>query len=162
MHNVIKLSILFFMFILLVGCASKTTVEAQNKGRIKVFDEEDIYILAALQLEEVKNYSSAAEMFKKTYYKSDKKEYLYRSLQNSLAAKKSEDVIKTIDDLAEDDIYDFELMRLKIIALVGLKRLDEATKLALSLVEKSNKVDDYLLVSDIYVKQKNMTQLLST
>lgn len=154
MHNVIKLSILFVMFILLVGCASKTAVEAQNKGRIKVFDEEDIYILTALRLEEVRNYSAAAEMFKKTYDKSDKKEYLYRSLQNSLAAKKSEDVIKTIDDLAEDNIYDFELMRLKIIALVELNRLDEATTLSLSLVEKSNKVDDYLLVSDIYVKQK--------
>jgi len=52
------------------------------------------------------------------------------------------------------------MIRLKIIALIKLNRLEEAKNLGLILVEESNEIDDYLLVSEIYVKEKQFDTAL--
>ena len=120
----------------------------------KTFAEEDAYILFALRAEQLKDYKSAAKLFNELYVKSNKKEYLYRSLENDLVLKKSGIVISRVDKELQNDEYDAQLIRLKIVALIELNQLDEARDLGVALAAKTKKEDDYLLTSDVYIKRQ--------
>ena len=147
----IKIFLPLFLVILFSGCVSKTESLRPNE---KAFAEEDAYILFGLRAEQLKNYDSASTIYNSLYEKSGKNEYLYKSLQNDLAAHKNVQVVNRVDDITDGNLEDTKLVRLKIVALIGDKKFEEARVLAISLVEKSKEVDDYILVSEIYVKQK--------
>lgn len=152
MYNFLKSSLFISLLLLISGCSS---VEPPKiKGSQKVFEDEDFYILSALTLEENRDHNSSSKIFNTLYIKTGKKEYLYRSLRNDLAANQNERAINRIDEIILDKIEEFELVRIKIIALVRAEKLIEAKELAIKLVASSNSVDDYLLLSDIYVKLK--------
>jgi len=134
------------------GCIG--TVQPQVKPNEKVFELEDAYILFALRAEQLRDYKSAFKLFDELYEKSDKKEYLYRSLQDSLAGKENVKVIERVDTITQDKMDDFILIRMKIVALMEMQKFIEAKTLALKLVKISKEVDDYILLSDIYIKLK--------
>ncbi len=120
------------------------------KANQKAFEKEDMYIMFALRAEQIHDGESASQLFNTLYEKSDKKEYLYRSLQNDIVTKKYERVVQRIDMLDEkEDLY---LIRLKIVALMGLGKFSEAETLAVNLVKRTQAINDYLLVSDVYVQ----------
>jgi len=151
MFKLLMLSVLIFMF---SGCMNTTSPSTPPKSNEKVFEEEDTYILFALRAEQLKEHSAASSMFETLYEKSNKKEYLYRSLQNDLIVKKNKTVISRVDNNLDGKNDDFILMRIKIVALIQSQQLELAKDNALVLVDLSNEVDDYLLVSDIYIKQQ--------
>ena len=123
-------------------------------GNQKSFDLEDTYIMFALRAEQIKDYNSASKLFNTLYQKSDKKEYLYRSIENDLIAKEYDKVIKRVDAFSKGALFDAELTRLKVVALFEQNRLDEAIALSVKLAAKTKKPDDYLLTSDIYTKRQ--------
>ena len=141
-------SLLFFS-----GCASIFGLEA-IKPHKKAFEEEDSYIMYALRAEQLKEYNASSSIFNTLYEKSDKKEYIYRSLQNYLTAKENEKVVTRVDEISDGSLDDYSLIRFKIMALIQLNKLEEASLLAVELVGFSNDVKDYILVSDIYIKLK--------
>ncbi|MBW6488614.1 hypothetical protein [Sulfurimonas sp.] len=152
-----------FLFIALTliifgGCAA--TQPSPQKGYEKAFEHEDLYILSALYLEDIGDYENSSSLFNTLYKESKKREYLYRSLKNNLAAKENEKAIKRVDEIAGESVEDFELARIKIVALMRADRLAEAKELAMRLVKSSKSVDDYLLVSEIYVKLKEYDSAL--
>ncbi|MCF6339267.1 MAG: hypothetical protein L3J10_00720 [Sulfurimonas sp.] len=152
MYKILKLFISLALILLYVGCGAKPSVETNiNK---KTFEKEDMYILIALRLEQLKDYKSSADIFNTLYEQTKKKEYLYRSLRNNLSADNNKKVILKVNQIAKNNINDFELIRIKIVALVKLEKLKEAKVLALKLVQKTKLIDDYLLVSELYVKLK--------
>ena len=146
--------IFFYLVLVLVfgGCIG--TVQPQVKPNEKVFELEDAYILFALRAEQLRDYKSAFKLFDELYEKSGKKEYLYRSLQDSLAGKENVKVIERVDTITQDKMDDFILIRMKIVALMEMQKFIEAKTLALKLVKISKEVDDYILLSDIYIKLK--------
>lgn len=148
-----KLFLSLVILIFIAGCTSVTAPKPTLKANEKVFPQEDTYILFALRAEQLQDFNASSELFSTLYEKSDKKEYLYRSLQNDLALKQNEKVVQRVDAIGIDKLDDFILVRIKIIALIELGRLEEAKVLARSLAEKSKEVDDYILLSEIYVKQ---------
>ena len=150
-----KILFLFALLIIMLGgCSSHTQNSATLiKSNKKVFEEEDVLILYALRAEQLRDYKSAVKLFDTLYSKSNKKEYLYRSMQNSLALKENEEVVSKINDILQEDMDDYTLLRIKAIALSRLGRLKEARLVALGLVEKSKEADDYILVSEIYLKE---------
>jgi len=144
--------LLVLLSLMLVSCAEpKPDILKPNE---KAFEEEDAYILFALRAEQVNENDAAAQIFNTLYAKSEKKEYLYRSLENELIAKEYEKVIKQVDEISKGSINDYTLIRVKVVALIELEKFDEAKTLAVELVKKSNAVNDYLLVSDIYIKKE--------
>ena len=146
-----------YIFPILIGLLFVSCVGTQPKvlnSNAKSFAEEDTYILFALRAEQIKDNKSASELFELLYNKSDKKEYLYRSLENDLIAKRNEELIKRVDALSLDSLYDAKLIRLKVVALFELNRLDEAIDLSVSLSHKTQEPNDYLLTSDIYIKRQ--------
>lgn len=154
MYKFIILFVLFFF----TGCLSTpSAVEKQDKKaqtNKKVFEEEDALILFALRAEQVKDYTSASNLFESLYNKSNRKEYLHRSLQNNLFLKKNKYVINKVDEVSQGSLDDFILVRLKVIGLIQNNELEKALSLGIALVEKSQDEDDYILVSDIYIVQE--------
>lgn len=148
---------IFFTFIVIsfFGCAPiqpqvAQTTQASNK---KSFEQEDAFILFALRAEQLGDYKSAASLFETLYEKSNKKEYLYRALQNDLSANEFDLLISKVNqenELTHED--DFFLLRLKVLSLIGLQKYNEAKTEALALVQSTADANDYLLVSDIYIQ----------
>ena len=146
--------LLVLLSLFLVSCAGTNADLNTLKSNKKAFEKEDVYILFALRAEQLHENKAASSMFNTLYEKSQKKEYLYRSLENYLIAKEYDEAIKIVDETTQGSLDDYVLIRVKIVALVELYKLEEARVLATQLVEKSNAVNDYLLVSDIYIKKQ--------
>ena len=123
-------------------------------GHEKAFAEEDGFILLGLRSEQVKNHKSAAEIFKLLYDKSSKSEYLYRSIENLMADKQNADALKLADEILDDSYDDTILVRLKVVALFALEKYDESIALSIELAHLTKDPNDYLLVSDLYIKTK--------
>lgn len=154
----IKTVALFIFLLFFGGCLGLSPKASQEvKGYEKTFEQEDQYILLALRAEQVQAYKQAAELFEVLYDRSQKKEYLYRSLQNYLVAQENTHVLEKADTLLAAGLDDFQLARFKIVALIGLQNIEEAKNIALELVQRSQEEDDYILVSDIYVEQKKFS-----
>ncbi len=148
-----KLLLLFVMTVFMTGCFETQPPKPIIKRHKKVFAAEDNYILFGLRAEQLQEYNTSASIFNTLYQKSHKKEYLYRSLQNSLAAKEYNNIVQKINAIGIKKLDDFILVRIKIVALMQLEKFEEAKDLAASLAQKSKEIDDYLLLSEIYVKQ---------
>ena len=146
--------LLLLLSLFLASCAGTNPDLNTLKANQKAFAEEDAYILFALRAEQVHENKAASQLFTTLYEKSGKKEYLYRSLENDLIAKEYEEVIRIIDEVSDSSFDDYTLVRVKVIALMELYKLDEARTLATELVGKSSAVNDYLLVSDVYIKRQ--------
>lgn len=147
-----KTSLLLCISLLLVSCSFKE--QALLAPNEKAFDEEDLYIMQALYAQEQKKSQEASEIYTLLYQKSAKKEYLYRSLESDLEANRPKKLLERIDKLLLEHADDFVLWRLKIITLVALERLDEAKSLSERLIKKTQKPDDYILMSEILVKHQ--------
>jgi len=148
----IKTFVLCMSIVLFTSCSLKNDVKV--KPNEKAFMDEDTYILFALRAEQVHDNKAASELFRKLYKKSDKQEYIYRSLENDLMARDNEKVIQRVDKLQKVDTPDMRLLRYKVVALFELNRLDDAINLSVELASKTKEPNDYLLTSDIYIKRQ--------
>lgn len=147
--------IIFFIGILIFfsGCVGVSGPKVPSNAE-KVFEEEDTYILYALRAEQMQEHKAAMSMFDTLYVKAHKKEYLYRSLQNALVAQENDYAIAKIDGMLQGTMDDHILVRLKIIALIAKDELEAAKTLGIALIAITQEENDYVLVSDIYLKQK--------
>jgi tetratricopeptide (TPR) repeat protein len=142
---------LFLITILFFSGCSAISEPSVKKGHEKSFEYEDVYIMTGLYLEELQDYNSSSKMFETLFLETNKKEYLYRSLKNDLVAQKFERVVQRVD-LEKNIEDDYELMKIKVVALIKLDMAIEAKKLAIRLGEISKNIDDYLLAADVYTK----------
>lgn len=159
MRNYVNLFILSVIVVLFSGCLSLSEI-AQVSPSKKKFENEDIFILSALYLEGHEDYNNSSTIFELLYKETGKKEYLYRSLKNDLAINENKKAIDRVDAISRGSIDDFELARIKITALVKEDELIKARDLAKRLVDISKDTDDYLLLSEIYVKLKEFDTAL--
>jgi len=153
MRNYINILLLVVGIAFFSGCFGMKQ-GALIEGSQKKIENEDIYILSALYLEELKDYNSSSALFNALYEETGKKEYLYRSLRDDLTINENQRVIQRVDGVTKGKITDFELIRMKITALVKNDNLVEAKNLTNKLVEISKSTNDYLMLSEIYVKLK--------
>ncbi len=148
----IKFCIFIATVLIFTSCSVSKSVKV--KPNEKAFLNEDTYILYALRAEQVADNKSASNLFASLYEKSEKKEYLYRSLENDLIAKENDKVIQRVDRLQKENIFDVRLLRYKVVALFELNELDEAIKLSVDLASQTKEANDYLLTSDVYIKRQ--------
>ena len=136
---------------LLSGCSPLTTYNPEPS--VKSFDGEDIYIFSALQAEEQKHYGQAAEVYLELYDLTNKSEYLYRALSflNGIGAYDRVIERSRTEEARHPD--DRNLVRYEVVAMLALQQYEEAKLKALELVAESKMAEDYLLVSEAYIKQ---------
>ncbi|MBA1438160.1 MAG: hypothetical protein FAF05_04095 [Epsilonproteobacteria bacterium] len=153
-----KIVVSVLLAILFSACATRPSA---IKPYEKAFDAEDVYIMYALRAEQTRNFATASQLFEQLYEKSEKKEYLYRSLKDQYIAKEYAQLIAKIDTiLADDPLKDARLVRIKIVALAQLEKLQQAQSLAMSLAKQTNDAEDYLLVADMLIKTKEYEKAL--
>lgn len=152
MRKYTNIALLSVILVIFSGCfgMKNGAIEANKKS----FEHEDLYILSALYLEELKDYSAASNLFELLYKESGKKEYLYRSLRDDLVANENKRVIQKVDALVFSVADDYDLTRIKIAALIKEGMFLEARDVAIKLTNASKSVKDYLLLSDIFVELK--------
>ncbi len=150
----IKYLLSLFLALFLVSCATLEPEKPSTPLSLnqKAFEQEDMYILFALRAEEIRDHRSASELFTTLYQYSGRVEYAHRSIRNDLAFKDFNAAIKKADILILKNQDDILAIRFKVVALIGLYRYEEAKDVAVELVKKSQDVNDYILVSDIYVQ----------
>ena len=152
-----QLALFILGIFLFSGCVSTTQPTVETKKEVKhakVFEEEDKLIMFALRSEELSDFKSASEIYNILYDKSEKKEYLYRSLENSLYLKENDQVIEKVDAITRGSLENTQLVRLKLVALIQGAKYDDALQLALKLVESTKAENDYIIVSDIYTAKQ--------
>jgi len=152
-----KVILFFSLFALFMSaCSASNAVKpnAADINSVKSFPAEDAYIMYALRAEQIGDNKAAAELFLTLYKKSDKKEYLYKALTNKIALKEYREVIAKIDAINKGRTSDLKLLRLKIISLSQLQEYEQAQNIAVTLVKKSHLTSDYLMLSNILVKEE--------
>ncbi len=150
----IKSVIAVFFLLLFAGC-SMTQPTYNTQTAEKAFDEEDTYIMYALLAEEQQQYLAAAGFYELLYHYAKKEEYKSRELASYSAARDYQGLLSHSSAYANAEPRDTIAHRFEILALMALERYDEAKVKALSLVERTKASEDYLLVSDIYIKQQH-------
>ncbi|MEA3523550.1 MAG: hypothetical protein U9R50_11330 [Campylobacterota bacterium] len=146
----LSLSVLFF-----VACSTHQEIDFTKDTHKKAFDQEDTYILYALYAQEKKDYLAAAGLFEMLYRYSAKKEYKYRELANYSLAGDYDSLLKQCHYYIEEEANDFKVRRYEVLGLIATGDLETAKVKALTLVQESKEAEDYLLVSEIYVKEKH-------
>ena len=145
-----------FIALFFIGCHSAD----EPKPTQKMFAAEDRYVVFALEAQKQHDYNSSAILFNEVYEKTDKIEYLYQSLQSLLISKQYQMLLTRTVKYESKYSDNAMLKRFEILALVNLNRVDEAKQKALALVSVTKEADDYIVLSDIYIKQNQFGSAL--
>jgi len=137
--------------LLFSGCALK---QPPLSPQTKAFEEEDAYVLFALDAEAHGKYATAAQYFALLYEKAPRKAYRNQFFENLLRAKEFDDVLKNADEMQKKEGFDAQVERYRIRAMVGKGDLAAAQAAALDLLAKTKAKQDYIAVADIYAMQK--------
>ncbi len=152
----IKNLFLTLMLVLFGGCAMHVdTVNYNNRPDLKAFADEDTYILLALSAEEQQQHIAAAGIFEYLYAHAGKNEYKYRELSNYSIAGAYKPMLSRSRYYKDHEPFDPKIVRFEIFSLMGLNDYEHAKEEALALAERTNVAEDYLLISEVYVKQKH-------
>jgi len=146
MRKFLNLFIVSFIALLFIACAQPTTSEP-SQGK-KAFDEEDLYILYALEASNTHHYNAATALFRYLYTRSNKYEYKKEALRQQLLA-------KDYSSLAQNTMHAenrFE-KEMHVIALLHLKAYDEAVSFACSFDEDVHDIDYLLCFEPLYQLQ---------
>lgn len=162
MHRILFIFFVGIMLSFFSGCSSTYLKPTNLKNNLEIKNElfeEDSKILYGIRAEELKEYKTASIFFYNLYMTKQKDEYLYRSLQNDLDARNYDLILqKTNKDELKDNLI---AKRFRLILLITTKQLDEAKKLAKNIILLSNDVDDYMRLSDIYIRLNQFTKSLN-
>lgn len=134
---------------LLIGSISY----ANNK---KTFPKEDLYIVFALEYEQLGYTENARELYLKLFNQSKKYEYLVNYLKLSTRLRKFSDVIKYASKNLNPKQKDYEVvLRMYTIALLNEKQYTKALKYGKKLIHEFDNAINYDVVANIYFLKKD-------
>jgi len=136
---------LYFLLFSFVSCSSKESISPNISSNKKLFETEDFFILSALRLEQIGDFRSAKELYTKLYDKTNRKEYLYKILQNKIYMGEFQSVLDRLELLLHENKNDKKALKLQTIALLSLAQI----------YSKEDNMDAILV---IYLKIYKITQ----
>ncbi len=144
--------IILFLVLLFTSCIGNKN--PQKRDNIKLFEEEDQYILYALEHEKNREFTFARDLYLSLFKKTNRYEYLKRFLVISTQLSEYEDVKKYSLEYMnkEDSSYEF-ILKFYIISLLKLEELDEALKSGITLLNLFNNAENYELLANIYFQR---------
>lgn len=142
---------------LFFACSLK---EIKYNGNEKAFEDEDTYIIFALDAQKHQRYRVAYSYYEDLYNRSEKPEYLQQMFLMLTQMNENDKIIALANRYIEAFPNEYALYRYKIAAYLKKNRVKRAKNLALELLELSHMQRDYLLVSDIYKLENNYNMSL--
>ena len=149
---------LLLLALIMSACSNRSAVV--HRKDYKAFEDEDRYILFALDAQYHKKFHQAFALYKELYERSKKPEYLQQMFEMLSYTQESDLTIKLAKKYIEQFPNNYILYRYKIAAYLQKNDLQSAKKSALELVERSHLEQDYMLVSDIYRLSNNYKMAL--
>ncbi len=161
--------ILVFIVVLISACSSKTDIsnkKIEKKQEQKVFkklaykemNNENFFIIQALELENQRYFNQAKNIYKELFINTNKYEYLLKVLSLNLLLgeninldKNVKNHIEKIQDIKEEEA----ILKLYIFSLVKQKKYEEALPIAKRLIEISKSNLNYALLGNIYLDLTN-------
>ena len=147
--------ILFIIIVMLsFGCANSVYQKMPQQ-------KEDLTMVLALDCEQIKDYKNSLKYYKILYFSTKHENYLFKSIIYSFKSKQ----YKIMYDLSNEGLKFFKINkeyynRNKVIALLGLSKVDQALELALKLVKLNPKAINYNIVANVYYVKKDYNNSL--
>ncbi|RXK01234.1 hypothetical protein CRU98_01945 [Arcobacter sp. CECT 8986] len=146
-----KTLIILILPLFLASCVGTSNIPVNKKA----FEQEDTYILYALEFEKHRDLENARQMYLKLFEQSNRYRYIKRYLSFSMQLKKFEDVRVNSKKYLDEDSASYEdILRFYTISLLKLEKLDEALKQGTLLLEKFNNSENYELLANIYFERQ--------
>lgn len=156
MKHVIYLISIVFLF----SACSHKSINYNKNAHLKAFGAEDFYIIHALEAMHQKQYIDAYKIYKNLYDRSKKNEYINASFTALLLAQQANVLLEEIDAIEADFSDSALLQQFRVRAYLQNQNYEFAKLSALKLLEMSKRVQDYELVAQVYMKQKNYKSAL--
>lgn len=141
----------FFLIFTLSSCTSKDL-----RRDSKVFAQEDLYIVYALEYENSNNFKKARVFYKELFEKTKKEEYLIKKLKLDIILKDFAEAKAFSEEYLDEDFRAYEdIYRIYILSLLNLGEYDEALSEGKAFLEKFNSSINYELIANIYYLKKD-------
>lgn len=137
-----------------MGCTQSNV--ALPEKQTEVFEQEDEYILYAIEYTNQGKYDMSRDLYFELFEKTKKYEYLLQSLRFSLEIKDFEFAKENSKKNLNKNVKEYEeLYRIYIVALINLYEYDEALKQAKILAKQfDNIINAELLGNVLYIKKE--------
>ena len=133
----------------LSGCTTQPQI-----GK-KSFENEDNFIMVGMLAEE-NNITKAENIFNELYKKTNKKVYFKEVIKLSFKSKKYKKTINLVEQFQKKYPKDnSNILKYKIYSLIKLNKLNEALKIAKSSLRNKRNLENYKIVSYIYIQKKD-------
>ncbi|MFA6789629.1 MAG: hypothetical protein WCR15_08085 [Arcobacteraceae bacterium] len=145
-----------FLLLTLVGCSQNTLPLTEKKEEPIPFNQEDEYILFAIEYTNQGQYDMSRDLYFQLFEKTKKYEYLLRSLRFSLEIKDFEFAKTNSKNHLNKELKEYEeLYRVYIVALINLYEYDEALKHAKILLKQYDNIINTELLGNVYYLRKD-------
>lgn len=146
--------ILLILPLFFSSCAIKNPEVIQKD--VKLFDNEDRYILYALEYESKNQKENARKLYYELFDNTDRSEYLIKFLNLTMQLQKFDELreysLKHMNE--EDSLYEV-VLRFYTISLLKLGELEESEASGKILLEKFNGSINYELLANIYFEKED-------
>lgn len=142
--------IIFLSSFIFLGCA-KQEISVGDK----YFEQEDEYIIYALEYERMKAYDKSIDIYTKLFDKTNRYEYLTRTLRLYMESKQFSKIKELASVNLNPKSYEYEnILRIYIVSLVNLKEYDLAQENATVLLKEYNNSTNYEVMANIHYLKK--------
>jgi tetratricopeptide (TPR) repeat protein len=155
--NIIFILLLPLLFI---GCINKQNPSQNNTAldtlETKIFEQEDLFILFALEAINQKDYKSAFELFLSLYNATKKFEYLQKALDIALLNQEYLAIVNLLEaNIATHPQKQDSLNFIYALALMNTNQVDKSLEIVQNLLRKNKTSQNYILLGNIYlIKQE--------
>ncbi len=161
MYKVLLLSLLTFT--LFSGCSMHSNSEAAAPKQEPMYVDENTLILFAFDAQNRNKSDEAVGYYDLLYTKTEDKVYQDHAISALMKGRYYNDVITRLNERRQNgEELSEESLRYLIVALLSKNNIAAAKKEVLSLVDKSPTEKNYLMLSEIYLAEKDYYKALAT
>ncbi len=144
------------------GCSSHDEVPVKTANQEPMYVDENTLILFALDAQNHHHFGKAVGYYDLLYTKTKEEIYRKESLKSLLQGRYYKDLVQRLQTRQQNGEKLSETERYyMIVSLVELKAFTEAEKEAMALIQEYPVEKSYLLLAEVYIKQKDYLQALA-
>jgi len=145
------------------GCSSHTDSAAVAPKQAPMYVDENTLVLFAFDAQNRNNSAEAVGYYDLLYKRTEDKIYQDHAMSALMKGRYYNDVISRLDKRRQNgEALSDENLRYLVVALLAKNSIENAKKEALALVEKSPIEQNYLILAEVYLAEKEYINALAT